>query len=118
MREGEAGMVCSGRDCWYTGRNRLSPRGMLMTATAADHPSPTEPSAPNPSCPPPQPQTEEVDVWWGSYAGRTMWRSFLGCLLATGVVSWLTWAWLPADLFKLGFVTLAGAIWVIQGIRW
>jgi membrane protein YdbS with pleckstrin-like domain len=91
---------------------------MLMTATAADHPSPTDPSAANPSCPSPPAQTDEVDVWWGSYAGRTMWRSFLACVLATGVVSWVTWAWLPADVVKLAFVALAGAIWLVQGRRW
>jgi hypothetical protein len=61
---------------------------------------------------------EEVDVWWGSFASRTMLPSFLVCLVATALIAWLTWALLPGHLMKLAFLCLAGTVWVFQGIRW
>jgi hypothetical protein len=62
---------------------------------------------------------EEVDVWWGSCAGRTLTPSFIVCGL-------LTAAWYVAArelvperyLQQLAFSTLASLLWVVQLLRW
>jgi hypothetical protein len=61
---------------------------------------------------------DEVDVWWGSYAGRTMLPSFAVCLLATGLIAWLVWIFVPSGYVKPAFLGLGGAVWLVQGIRW
>jgi hypothetical protein len=61
---------------------------------------------------------EEVDLWWGSYATRTMLPSFLVCVAATVAVAWLTWVFLPPGFVKPTFVALAGSIWLLQLVRW
>jgi hypothetical protein len=63
-------------------------------------------------------QTEEVDVWWGSYASRTMLPSFVLCVAATVGIAWLTWALLPARLVKFSFFGLSGGVWLLQLVRW
>lgn len=44
--------------------------------------------------PPAMDETEEVDVWWGAFAGRAMLPHFLLCgLLVTGIIlsAWILW---------------------------
>jgi hypothetical protein len=62
--------------------------------------------------------TEEVDVWWGGYASRTMLPSFLICILATVAIAWLAWMSLPSRLVKISFIGLAGGVWLLQLVRW
>jgi hypothetical protein len=85
-----------------------------------DHPAlPTSVSVPVEREPLPVPAPpEEVDLWWGSFASRTMLPSLLGCLLATAAIGWLTWLILPGHLVKLAFFGLAGTLWLVQAIRW
>jgi hypothetical protein len=61
---------------------------------------------------------EEVDVWWGSFAGLAMLPSFLMCLALTAFIAWAAWVFLPAHLVRLGFLGLGGALWLTQAIRW
>src|SRR5262245_61647837 len=61
---------------------------------------------------------EEIDLWWGSYATRTMLPSFLVCIAATVAAAWLTWIFLPPGFFIPSFVALAGSIWLLQLVRW
>lgn len=68
------------------------------------------------------PAIEESDVWWGSYAGRTMLPGFLVCLALTVLLLALDW-YLESrrsrsDLLSSAFLSLAGAIWLFQGTRW
>jgi hypothetical protein len=44
--------------------------------------------------------------------------SFAVCLLATGVIGWLAWLFAPSGYVKLYFMSLAGAVWLVQGLRW
>ena len=60
---------------------------------------------------------QEVDVWWGSYAGRTMLPSFLVCLLLTGLIISLAWAYVDRGEVKLTVLGLGGAVWLVQLVR-
>jgi hypothetical protein len=44
--------------------------------------------------------------------------SFLVCVLATGLIAWVTWLLMRPGYFKLTFLGLAGLLWLGQGIRW
>jgi hypothetical protein len=74
-------------------------------------------SAPPVACPPPG--EEEVDLWWGSYAGRNLTPSFAVCLVLTVVIYALVRelvkerVWLP-----LAFFGTAGLVWLVQLTRW
>jgi hypothetical protein len=57
---------------------------------------------------------QEVDVWWGSYAGRTMLPSFLACLLLTGLIILLAWTYVERSQVKLTILGLGGGVWLIQ----
>jgi hypothetical protein len=66
---------------------------------------------------------QETDIWWGSYAGRTMTPSYIVCALLTGMVIWGVWLFWPKDevrpyLERYTTYILIGAIWVFQLIRW
>jgi hypothetical protein len=66
---------------------------------------------------------QEVDVWWGSYAGRTMTPSFLLSALLTGIITWGVWFFWPANedrpyLIRYTDYILVGAVWLFQLIRW
>jgi membrane protein YdbS with pleckstrin-like domain len=67
-------------------------------------------------------ETEETDVWWGSYAGRAMLPGFLLCLVLTIILLALDWqfgSWHSRyDLISSGILGLAGAAWLFQGTRW
>ncbi len=68
------------------------------------------------------PETDEIDIWWGSYAGRTMLPGFLLCLLLT--ISLLALDWYletrnrRSDLVSSAVLGLAGALWLFEGSRW
>jgi hypothetical protein len=66
---------------------------------------------------------QEVDAWWGSYAGRTMLPSFIVCGILTAITiagAWLVW-WrheldtLPA---RYSAYALIGPLWLFQLGRW
>ncbi len=66
---------------------------------------------------------QETDIWWGSYAGRTMTPSFVGCALLTGLFVWGVWLCWPKDenrpyLERYTTYILVGAVWLFQLIRW
>jgi hypothetical protein len=73
---------------------------------------------------PPRPEeTQEVDVWWGSYAGRTMLPSFVLCgLLTAGIAAAASYAWLdyhlPPLAVRYSAYGLTGIIWLVQLVRW
>lgn len=89
----------------------------------------TEPAAP-PRAPAPQPAVPprkdaqradpcgETDVWWGSYAGRTILPGALLGLTLTALLAWLVWKTVPRELVKLTFVALAGSVWLAILVRW
>jgi hypothetical protein len=62
---------------------------------------------------------EEVDVWWGSYAGRAMMPSFAVCVLLTAA-SFLAARHLAPDrgLLQLTFTGFASVVWLVQLVRW
>src|SRR5947209_19490864 len=67
-------------------------------------------------------EADEIDIWWGSYAGRTMLPGFLFCLLLTIILLALDW-YLEirnrrSDLISSAVLGLAGALWIFQGSRW
>lgn len=83
-------------------------------------PLPEKPALPD--APSSVPATEEIDIWWGSYAGRTMLPGFLLCALLTIVLLALDW-YLESqnrrsDLVSSVLLALAGAGWLFQVTRW
>lgn len=68
-------------------------------------------------------ENQETDVWWGSYAGRTMTPSFVACGLLTGILIWGVWLLWPQQenrpyLERYTTYILVGAVWIFQLIRW
>ena len=61
---------------------------------------------------------QEVDYWLGSYSGWTMLPSWLVCLVLTGLIVWGAWPSLPRGWVQLAVFSLAGAVWLVQVIRW
>jgi hypothetical protein len=57
---------------------------------------------------------QEVDVWWGSYAGRTMLPSFLVCIALTGLIIGFAWAYVERSQLKLTVLGLSGGLWLVQ----
>jgi membrane protein YdbS with pleckstrin-like domain len=68
------------------------------------------------------PETEETDIWWGSYAGRAMLPGFLLCLFLTIILLALDWylgsRQRRSDLMSSAVLALAAALWLFQGTRW
>lgn len=68
-------------------------------------------------------KNQETDVWWGSYASRTMTPSFVACGLLTALIIWGVWLLWPQQenrpyLERYTTYILVGAIWIFQLIRW
>jgi hypothetical protein len=68
-------------------------------------------------------ENQEIDIWWGSYAGRTMTPSFVGCVLLTALLIWSVWLiWPEPDnrpyLERYTTYILVGAVWSFQLVRW
>jgi hypothetical protein len=62
---------------------------------------------------------EEVDLWWGSYAGRTLTPSFAVCLLLTVAIYAAVHELVPERGWtQLAFVVAAGIVWAVQLARW
>jgi hypothetical protein len=62
---------------------------------------------------------EEVDVWWGSYAGRAMMPSFVVCVLLTAASFWAARHLAPERfLLPLTFTGFASVVWLVQLLRW
>ena len=65
---------------------------------------------------------QEIDVWWGSYAGRAMLPGFLLCGLLTVFLLALDWYLQTgkrrSDMMSSAVLGLVGAIWLFQGTRW
>jgi hypothetical protein len=100
-----------------TEKIRANPPGEGSPKTSAALPQPAVPS------PIPPDDRQERDVWWGSYAGRTLLPSFLVCGLLTigiaimGTDLYMTYG-LDPDLVRYLCYALGGTIWVFQAIRW
>jgi len=62
-------------------------------------------------------EDQEVDLWWGSYAGRTMLPSFLVCLVLTGLIILLAWIFVGRGQLKLTILGLGGLLWLVQLLR-
>jgi hypothetical protein len=60
---------------------------------------------------------QEVDVWWGSYAGRTMLPSFLVCIGLTGLIVLLAWELVERDQLKLTILGLGALVWLVELAR-
>jgi uncharacterized membrane protein YdbT with pleckstrin-like domain len=68
---------------------------------------------------PPAVRGQEVDVWWGSFAGRTLTPSFALCTLLTALIFWGTRTWVAErGWVQLSFFGFAGALWLVQLTRW
>jgi membrane protein YdbS with pleckstrin-like domain len=67
-------------------------------------------------------EREEIDIWWGSYAGRAMLPGFMLCLLVTVLLLALDWylgfRHLRTYLISSAILSLAGAVWLFEGTRW
>jgi len=79
------------------------------------HPSPLAPLSLD--------ENQETDLWWGSYAGRTMAPGFIICALLTGLLIWGVWLFWPKNedrpyLERYTTYILVGAVWLFQLIRW
>jgi membrane protein YdbS with pleckstrin-like domain len=65
---------------------------------------------------------QETDIWWGSYAGRTMLPGFLICLVLTiallALDAYLGSRHWRSDLTSSAVLAVAGALWLFQGTRW
>jgi membrane protein YdbS with pleckstrin-like domain len=61
---------------------------------------------------------EEVEVWWGSYAARTMLPSFVVCLVLTVLIDLVCWLLLPRPFLRWSVVSLTGLVWLVQLLRW
>jgi membrane protein YdbS with pleckstrin-like domain len=64
---------------------------------------------------------EEVDVWWGAYAGRTMAPHFVACAVATLLILIMAWsigAWRGAAVVRYGAELLVAGIWLAQTAVW
>jgi hypothetical protein len=61
----------------------------------------------------------EVDVWWGSYAGRVMAPSFAVCIALTALNYLVARWWMPErNWLQFTFFVLTSAVWLIQLARW
>lgn len=68
-------------------------------------------------------ENQEIDIWWGAYAGRTMTPSFVICSLLTGLLILLVWLFWPKNedrpyLERYTTYILVGAVWLFQLVRW
>jgi len=64
--------------------------------------------------------SDEVDLWWGAYAGRTMLPSFILCFLLTTFIaadSWFMGIWQGFHPMRYIVQALVGILWLIQGAR-
>jgi hypothetical protein len=65
------------------------------------------------------PTHEEVDVWWGSYAGRAMTPSFVVCGLLTAACFVAAQHLAPErGWLQLTFTAFASVVWLVQMLRW
>jgi hypothetical protein len=64
---------------------------------------------------------EEVDIWWGAYAGRTMVPRFVGCAILSALVVGMAWsvgAWRGAFLIRYGAGLIVAGLWLSQVGLW
>ena len=68
---------------------------------------------------PAQRADKEIDLWWGSYAGRAMAPSFAVCGGLTVVIYCGVHWWVPErGWLQFTFAALTGAVWLVQVTRW
>src|SRR5579862_6443501 len=61
----------------------------------------------------------EVEVWWGSYAGRAMAPSFAVCIALTALIyGGVRWFVPERGWLQFTFFGLASAVWLVQLARW
>ncbi len=85
--------------------------------------APAESAAPKPLAVTPDDARQERDIWWGSYAGRTMMPSFVVCgMLTLGIVVLVLQLYhslgLSDTLARRLVYGLVGAVWLCQLSRW
>jgi hypothetical protein len=62
---------------------------------------------------------EEIDLWWGSYAGRTMAPSFAVCIALTALIYGAVRVFVPErGWLQLTFFGLTSIVWLVQLTRW
>jgi hypothetical protein len=62
---------------------------------------------------------DEIDVWWGSYAGRAMAPSFAVCLVLTALIYFGARWWVPErGWLQLTFSGMTSIVWLVQLLRW
>jgi hypothetical protein len=65
------------------------------------------------------PCEEEVDIWWGACAIRTITPSLVATLLLSAVIYFIVHALVrERGWLQLAFVGTAGVLWLVQMVRW
>ena len=101
------------------GQTQLSTAQPPYASAAEPGPVPAQPAPSDGTTGGPEAQqAEETDVWWGSYSMATMVPSLLVCLLLTGLIAWVGLAAVPHGYVQMWVFGLAGAVWLVQGVRW
>jgi hypothetical protein len=92
-----------------------------MPFPASDQPWPVAPAADPTEKEENAAAAEEVDVWWGAYAGRTMLPDFLlSGVLTVGIIglAWYLGAWRDSSWLRWTTPLLLGIFWLSQIVRW
>jgi membrane protein YdbS with pleckstrin-like domain len=98
------------------GATEIANRSAVEGVLAGD-----SPSGPVDDIPSPGEVGEEIDMWWGSYAPRTMAPSFALCMLLTLVISIEAWSlgiWQERSPARYTAQALLALLWLILVARW
>ena len=99
-------------------RPELSTAQPPYAPAAEPGPMPFQPVPPETGPTVSPPLAEEEDIWWGSYSTWTMIPSLVVCVLLTGLIAWGAWRLVPHGFLQTTVIGLAGAVWLVQGVRW
>jgi uncharacterized membrane protein YdbT with pleckstrin-like domain len=100
------------------GQSRLTTAQPPYAPSAEPEPMPAQPAPPDGATGRAVTEEEEIDVWWGSYSMTTMVPSLLVCLILTGLIIWAAWKFVPRGYVQVTVLSLTGAVWLVQGVRW
>jgi membrane protein YdbS with pleckstrin-like domain len=82
---------------------------------------PGRPDSPDFECTVQNDQPEEIDVWYGSYAGSAMLPRFVQLLLLSiliAIVAWYMGAWRGYNAARYTALSMILALWLLQAILW